>query len=174
MKTCIKCNIDKPKSDYYKDKRGKHGLVAQCKLCVLKYKRIYNQTPSGKITAKKARIKYIKTPKVKERMKKYWTTPIGKEVKRNSDLKCRYGLTKDAYNRLLEKQSGGCAICGNPHKLHVDHDHKIGKIRGILCNNCNAALGFYQDSIELHFKAIEYLRKVIIENGGTLEKDNGG
>jgi hypothetical protein len=53
------------------------------------------------------------------------------------------GITDDDYEALLAAQGGGCAICGNPPKtrrLHVDHDHKTGKVRGLLCHRCNRAL----------------------------------
>ncbi len=63
--------------------------------------------------------------------------------KRDWNLKDRYGISLDQYNQLLEAQAGRCAICRNQPKtraLHVDHDHKSGKIRGLLCMNCNRRL----------------------------------
>src|SRR5437667_108661 len=53
------------------------------------------------------------------------------------------GVTDAEYDRLLAAQGGGCAICGNPPKtrrLHADHDHKTGHVRGLLCHRCNRAL----------------------------------
>jgi Autographiviridae endonuclease VII len=53
------------------------------------------------------------------------------------------GVTDDEYALLLEVQGGGCAICGakpKTRRLHVDHDHKTGKVRGLLCHRCNRAL----------------------------------
>jgi hypothetical protein len=53
------------------------------------------------------------------------------------------GVSDADYEALLAAQGGGCAICGNPPKtrrLHVDHDHKTGKVRGLLCHRCNRAL----------------------------------
>lgn len=53
------------------------------------------------------------------------------------------GVTDEQYERLLAAQGGGCAICGNPPKtrrLHVDHDHKTGAVRGLLCYRCNRFL----------------------------------
>lgn len=70
----------------------------------------------------------------------------------------RYGLTKKEYLAL----GINCMICGtnktNTMRLHVDHDHKTGKVRGILCNNCNNGLGRFNDNPELLFKALEYLQ----------------
>jgi|SRR5215469_9672883 len=56
------------------------------------------------------------------------------------------GVTEEEYERLLKEQDGGCAICGNPPKsrrLHVDHNHRTGKVRGLLCFRCNRQLPYY-------------------------------
>ena len=71
-------------------------------------------------------------------------------------------LTYHQYLALVEKQGGVCAICGGDggsYNLNVDHDHDTGRIRGLLCSNCNAALGSFQDSEILLRLAIAYLRK---------------
>jgi len=65
--------------------------------------------------------------------------------KRASEL----GITDEEYERLLAEQEGGCAICGNPPKtrrLSVDHNHRTGKVRGLLCFRCNRALPTYATS----------------------------
>src|SRR4030095_3098139 len=70
-----------------------------------------------------------------------------------------YGLTNKQYDKLLESQGGGCAICGRlPGKrmLAVDHDHDTGKARGLLCYACNSGLGNLQDSADILRKAIIY------------------
>lgn len=70
---------------------------------------------------------------------------------------------------MLEKQNGVCAICGHKDKkksLAVDHDHKTGKIRGLLCGRCNPALGFIQESTELIKQLLKYLN--YHNNGDTL------
>ncbi len=68
------------------------------------------------------------------------------------------------YDRLMQEQSGQCAIClrasGSEGKsLAVDHDHKTGRVRGLLCTKCNQAIGFFGDNSELLKRAIEYLKK---------------
>jgi uncharacterized protein YbaR (Trm112 family) len=78
-----------------------------------------------------------------------------------------YGLTVDDLNKMKESQDNKCAICGgegfhigknNHHeKLAVDHCHKTGRVRQLLCHNCNRALGLLQDSPELLRKAAEYI-----------------
>jgi hypothetical protein len=84
--------------------------------------------------------------------------------KRDCDLRNAYGITLELFHRLLEMQHGGCAICetkhveGDKHKsLHVDHDHKTGEIRGLLCSNCNHGIGKFKDDPEQLRRAAEYL-----------------
>lgn len=78
-----------------------------------------------------------------------------------------YGITLEEYNEKLLQQNGKCAICkkyetsvdrsGNIKSLAVDHNHKTGKIRSLLCDNCNKALGYIQDDIDLLKSFIRYL-----------------
>lgn len=71
----------------------------------------------------------------------------------------RYNISKEEYINLLNKQNNKCVICKKiPNKkLGIDHCHKTGKIRGLLCNNCNSALGFLNDDMELVKNAYDYL-----------------
>src|SRR3990167_1815157 len=72
----------------------------------------------------------------------------------------KFGLDEKMYERFLLRQGGTCAICKHPPKkrrLAVDHDHKTGKVRGLLCFRCNYALGYWYDRIELLNAAAEYL-----------------
>lgn len=69
-------------------------------------------------------------------------------------LRRRYGIGVDEYNRLFELQNGRCAICQIHQSeftraFHVDHCHKSNKIRGLLCVNCNTALGHFKEKIEI-------------------------
>jgi hypothetical protein len=74
-----------------------------------------------------------------------------------------YGITIDEFEARLAGQGGACAICRivpeNTWSLAVDHDHRTGKVRGLLCDQCNLALGKFQDSIKTLENAIAYLRK---------------
>jgi hypothetical protein len=78
-------------------------------------------------------------------------------------IKQRYGLTKEQYNEMFMKQDGKCAICKKHQteltkSLCVDHDHKTGAVRGLLCYSCNTILGQADDNIVLLQAAINYLR----------------
>ncbi|WP_371872188.1 endonuclease VII domain-containing protein [Phytohabitans houttuyneae] len=82
---------------------------------------------------------------------------------RRSYLRRKYGMTEADYDALLEAQGGLCAICGGPpgdsrgFRPHIDHCHKTGRVRGILCNLCNQGLGGLRDDPEILRSAIAYL-----------------
>ena len=83
------------------------------------------------------------------------------EKAKNNDLKKMYGITYDDFKTMHDKQEGLCAICGQPEKyngsLAIDHNHKTGKVRGLLCTNCNRALGCFMDSTDNLKNALSYL-----------------
>jgi hypothetical protein len=58
---------------------------------------------------------------------------------------------------MFAEQGGLCAICEEAPAEHVDHDHKTNRVRGLLCFNCNGALGQFRDRVELMSRAIAYL-----------------
>lgn len=99
--------------------------------------------------------------KVKEIGKKYRENNPEKVAlkQRKCALKRRYGIDLEKYDSILKSQNGGCAICGlkKEETLAVDHNHKTGGIRGLLCSHCNHVLGFAEDNIELLNKTIDYL-----------------
>ena len=110
---------------------------------------------------------YKKHPeKLKESQQKYRARPDIKKIDRGYNLK-KYGITLEEYDLLLEMQKGVCAICGklpdetntNNKYLHVDHCHDTGKIRGLLCNPCNMALGLFKDNPLFVRKAADYLEQ---------------
>lgn len=78
---------------------------------------------------------------------------------REYHLRRRYGIGDADFQRMLAAQGGVCAICKGPDPRHVDHDHVTGKVRGILCFNCNGGLGYYRDNVEYLGEAIRYLRR---------------
>ena len=80
------------------------------------------------------------------------------EKRKNHKLKHRYGISLEDYKVMHLKQKGLCKICNSESKLHVDHDHKTGRIRGLLCFKCNNALGNINDDIKILEKMINYLK----------------
>lgn len=86
---------------------------------------------------------------------------------REQHLQRQYGISAQEYDRLLEEQGGGCAICGKGPEaqtryrtyLHVDHCHATGKVRGLLCDEHNLLLGRWGDTTALLRRALEYLER---------------
>lgn len=74
----------------------------------------------------------------------------------------KYGVTKEFLVALYKKQDGKCAICGeipqSERRLHVDHCHSTGAVRGLLCHGCNTGIGALQEDAEILSRAIDYLR----------------
>lgn len=80
---------------------------------------------------------------------------------RRTYLLRRYGITVEEYERILARQGGVCAICKKKPKgryLCVDHCHRTGRIRGLLCSRCNTAIGQFEDNPEYTDAATIYLR----------------
>ena len=144
MKTCSNCNVEKPITKFYTRSNGTPRGV--CKQCIR--------------DQQKAR--YAANP----------------EVKRDYSLRSLYDITLEQRNELSEKQDHLCAICnedgaacrqkkkkkknGVIGNLVVDHDHKITthiKIRAMLCNRCNVALGMVDDNVTLLHAMIAYVEK---------------
>lgn len=100
----------------------------------------------------------------KQLVKEYWQA--NPRVRKNQRLR-QYNITIEEYEEMLEAHGHKCAICGYSDKSSpkffpmVDHDHASGKVRGILCSNCNTAIGKMKDNPELLKRAAEYL-----EHGG--------
>jgi hypothetical protein len=81
---------------------------------------------------------------------------------RDKRFQDKYGITLDDYERLYEQQKGRCAVCGDPsldRLLAVDHDHVTGRVRGLLCANCNLGIGNFKDDVSRLTQAICYLER---------------
>jgi hypothetical protein len=85
---------------------------------------------------------------------------------KSGKLKSAYGITIEEYEEMYERQEGVCALCGRaetstyrsePRRLAVDHCHDTGKVRALLCSNCNTGLGSFMHDPELLQRAISYL-----------------
>lgn len=151
--TCTKCKVIKPNKDFYPRKSTDtviRKFRAQCKDC----------------EGSKRRIEMFENRfKHNEKRKKDFKL-LSADEKRNKILKDKYGITLEDYNNLLEQQDNKCAIClsDNPKirtatSFYIDHCHETLKVRGLLCQACNSALGLFEDKIENLQKAIEYLNK---------------
>jgi len=147
-KSCQECKKFKTFKEF-----ANGGLSNICKKCKNKKKK--NYYIKGKYKSN-----YIK----KNKISKHPGKSGSKEYARSVALLSNYGITLQDYNNMFMEQEGSCWICGISQleldkPLSVDHDHTTGKVRGLLCNNHNVALGLFKDNIELLEKAIKYLKK---------------
>jgi len=92
-----------------------------------------------------------------DKVKAYRESPETRAYSRNLRLKSEYGITQSDYDAMVEKQNGICPICELEKKLVVDHDHETGKVRALLCGQCNTGLGSLKDSPQIVEKALQYL-----------------
>ena len=128
MKVCTKCGLEQPEENFYliKSSGNRHG---SCKSCF-------------KAKAKESR----------ER--------LGRRHAKNNNLLWNYGITIEQFDQMMEDCNGQC-VCGrttgrNGNALHVDHNHETGQVRGLLCNNCNRAIGL-QENPEVLRKLADYI-----------------
>jgi hypothetical protein len=168
QKKCTKCGEVKPLDEFKKDKRRPDGASSWCKPCAEKYAKAKNY-PSKRGTkeaAKARRKRYV--IKNRERVNAYnrnyrkdHKRPVLPETSRDFHLRRAYGISLAEYESMLEQQGGVCLICGCSsldRRFHVDHNHETGKIRGLLCHNCNVAIGLISDNPTVADRMAAYLR----------------
>ena len=128
MKRCYTCKLEKPLSEFCKNRANKDGISCYCRQCSTERTRKWRRSPEGVAAVKAATIRH-------------------KEKEHYRHFKRKYGLTRGAYDALVA--SGHCDICGNPfsnrkgrgREPQIDHDHVTGKVRGALCIHCNWMIG---------------------------------
>lgn len=150
--TCEVCgkSIQQPKSGPYK-------LKTCSKECG---KILTRSTPEYKLWKKKYDEEYRKTHKIKRKKSsiRYTASESGRYKSRINLLIKSYKLSEDDYRELELKSKGCCSICGESLETPcIDHCHKTGEVRGLLCNKCNTAIGFLNDDVNLAFNAYKYL-----------------
>jgi len=127
-KICTKCGQEKSLEDFHQDKSHKDGRCLRCKICRARYHKQWWQKVKGRY----------------QKSKRQW---------REHHLKVNYGITIEQYKAMISAQNNTCKICGNKEvrisrgkitKLGVDHNHRTGRIRGLLCASCNSKLGWYE------------------------------
>lgn len=164
-KRCSKCG--KP-GKFAADLRARDRLQSQCLKC--------------QRSADNAR--YARDPRKREarklRQRVYWKSLTVEQQRKHSRkgyLKYFYGISPEQFAALLQAQGGVCAICSLPPKgkrtstLQVDHDHETGHLRGLLCNECNTALGRLGDDVAGLERAIRYLQEATAKVAHALARD---
>lgn len=136
----------------------------RCRSCVLKFDR---RAEHRVLTKKCPSCEEVFMPRTARQV--YCSSHCGEEGRVKNYYLRTYGLEREEVETLLRNCDYKCQICGgegfimngsrHKAKLVVDHDHKTGKVRGMLCHNCNRALGLLADSVENMQRAIDYLSK---------------
>ena len=122
----------------------------------------WNEANRDKVHATQKRYRTNHRALVTERTRLWANTEIGMKSCRNSQFKRKYGITLEQYEVMLVKQEDSCAICPRKNgddnrRLFIDHCHKTGKVRGLLCYRCNTGLASFRDDSNLLAKAVCYL-----------------
>jgi hypothetical protein len=140
MKICTKCGLEKQDSEFSKDRRKPDKLMTRCKTC--------RKEQNDKWKKQNPKYEHIR----------YWQN---KDREQERHLVRKYGISLEDYSNMLNRQNGKCAICGKPEpekkRLDVDHCHKTGRVRGLLCTSCNRVLGHAWDDPERLRRAADYL-----------------
>lgn len=106
----------------------------------------------------KARIWYAShTQEVRE--KKRRERAENREVAHNKDRERKYGITLTVFESMQQTQNGRCAICKQEAAKCVDHNHKTGKVRALLCRKCNSGLGQFKEDFSILIRAADYIRR---------------
>ncbi len=146
-KICNKCGEDKVVEDFFFRNKAKNYRSSYCKKCFQVINNAYKAT-------RKEEIKVIKKREYRKNKEKYL----------NRNLLDKYGITRLDFLRMRADQNECCYICGihytkRPKGLLVDHNHTTGKVRKLLCNQCNSILGYSYENIEVLENAIKYLKE---------------
>ena len=161
-KVCSKCGSRKPAHDFYRAEGMRDGRRNECPRCMhLARHRHYEANREKYI--RKAQEWKRKNPERyarSQRRRRERRDQARMRLERDQYLQRTYGLTLLDFEFLVVSQKGECAICGkrDGEKLHVDHDHATGCIRGLLCGSCNRAMGLFHEDAARFKAAGEYLR----------------
>lgn len=142
MKTCRMCGESKPLGEFYlyTTRAGDKTPMARCKSC--HSAAVIVSTRKNPSPKRKADAKYAASVRHRRRLK-------------------RYGISAEEFAGLEASQQGVCLICQQfCGDMHVDHDHATGKVRGLLCPQCNVGLGSFRDDPARLIRAIAYLETV--------------
>ena len=138
MKRCSKCKTEKHLEDFYIQKSGRRAgqPTARCKGCQSAQSKAYYAANTEKSKA----------------AHKGWVSRNKDRVKKHK-IKATFGIEPHEYDAMPKV----CVICGAVDDLCVDHSHRSGRVRGLLCSPCNKGLGFFKDNPALLLRASDYL-----------------
>lgn len=162
IKICSKCKIPKPVGEFYKNSCRSDGVCNECKACSSRRSKLWN-TINREHRSMVGHNWYVKNKERLSELSRKWRQSNPEKILSYTlkhSLK-RYGLTPKDFEQLISSQSGKCAVCKVTFtKISppcVDHCHKTGTVRGLLCKKCNFMLGLANDSPSLLKAASNYL-----------------
>lgn len=137
-RACKNCKVIKDLDKFTLNKLCKYGREHTCKACTITRQGSWEQ--------------------------------ISPNSHKNSYYKWKHGVTKSQYDSMFERQGGVCAVCRNKETglngkrtgikaLCIDHDHKTGAVRELLCNRCNTALGSLREDLNIITNLVDYIKK---------------
>jgi hypothetical protein len=164
-KKCRICGEVKELTEFHRATGMRDGRRNECKACFRKlWKARYEDPERRRQAIRRVQQWREANPDRYAEQKREWKSS-GRQAAafRRWYLKKTYGLTVADYEQMLVAQGGGCAICGevasDGQSLHVDHCHDTGRVRGLLCFNCNAGLGMFDHDGARLGAAAAYLRR---------------
>lgn len=135
---------------------------------ILEYGKRYKQDNNEKITKERKEYKRKNHDKIMKQNKQYKENNKERDrdkiagTRRKNYYRSRYNITVDEYDKIFDDQGGVCLICKRPQgnrRLSIDHNHKTGEVRGLLCNNCNAAIGLVNEDQKILTRIKQYLKQ---------------
>lgn len=157
-KTCSKCKEKKPLSHFHKAGDRTSGVTSQCKICKNKSRQVFYQNHRDYEGFRRKRWNKENPEKVRLHKRNFYRKHKDRLTKAapSHHRKHRYGLGEVEYQKLLQKQNNGCALCGQKKRLCVDHNHNTGKVRGLLCHGCNIDIRIFDRPVPELLKAWKY------------------
>lgn len=174
-KRCPKCETLKSVEDFYRLKSGprKGWIQGYCKACTnAERRRRYLASPEQQERQREHAARWYQENKERASAsrKEYYARTKSARARTGRDWRFRekYGITHDDYDAMVSAQGGLCAACGGEQqhgwkRLCVDHDHATGRVRGLLCDYCNRAVGLLRDDASRAQRLADYLSRVPIE-----------
>lgn len=161
--SCTRCEQMLPEDHFYRARSQKRGRNPSCKKCLLERNREYRKTrpeyAAGRYEAQREWYQRNKEGmRAKAREKAAAAQSANPDFRTARYRETTYGISPEDFELMVLTQNNQCAICGKTmRKVHIDHDHHTGKVRGLLCPGCNTGLGKMGDSIAGLRAAIAYL-----------------
>ena len=161
LKPCTKCSGPRNRSNTYKNRARPDGLDEYCKVCRTTYFSTYRKTRCRTDATYQAAVKNMNKRYYKEHKLEIKSKDTQYDRSYFYAIKRKYGLDRETYERILKNQNSVCAVCRHPdsRRLVVDHDHKINRVRGLLCGQCNTAIGLLKENPKTLKRAINYLNR---------------